>query len=456
MSPVVGIFSRDNEQSYRFLSDALRAEGWEVRCFTITNNNQLRFRDEASCCHLAILYHSKNRGRLNITNVTDSLYDEEITLLSDTLGKKNVIVVVDDVDRSSSGVKTLLLQNQPLLQEKAENMFLISKAEKFSQDLLKEKLTGILSHISKRVTQTRKENICRQMLVGAAQVVAGAVLQPLLMVVSIMQLVHRTTILCVQVMMPVQLVYRAIQGDRGHVATMSFFSCLVSCICYPCALLGLLVRHMWSSFCCPVSSRRTVGIFSRSASDDYEWLTRALNSSMFKNLVNESMSVYISNREEETFRDGVQNCDFTILYHTKNRGRINITNVTDSMYDEQLEYMSSYKGRVNVIVVVDDLEKADYEEKRRIIRHQPDIMKHAQDLVLVTANEKRHPHLLDPKLQSIKDLISAGSWRTVTFYDYLASMTGWVCRNVSWLLCCEKSKMPRSRDGGDLDSPLLA
>lgn len=95
--------------------------------------------------------------------------------------------------------------------------------------------------------------------------------------------------------------------------------------------------------CCSLPSGRVVGIFSRSAPDDYDWLTRALKSS---NLVKESRSVFISNREEHHFRDAVQDCDFTILYHTKNRGRINITNVTDSLYDEQLQYMSTYKGRV--------------------------------------------------------------------------------------------------------------
>lgn len=88
---VVGIFSREAEDFYHFLLEALRFHD-EVRTFTITNNGGSRFRDEVSQCDFAILYHSKNRGRLNITDVTDSIYDEELKHLSKTLGETRVLL----------------------------------------------------------------------------------------------------------------------------------------------------------------------------------------------------------------------------------------------------------------------------------------------------------------------------------------------------------------------------
>lgn len=89
---VVGIFSREGAESYHLLSQALQlvAEVWPS---TITNNGWSKFGDDVSQCDFAILYHSKNRGRVNITNVTDSLYDDELQYLSETLGKTRVIVL---------------------------------------------------------------------------------------------------------------------------------------------------------------------------------------------------------------------------------------------------------------------------------------------------------------------------------------------------------------------------
>ncbi|XP_075687608.1 uncharacterized protein LOC142656562 isoform X2 [Rhinoderma darwinii] len=225
---------------------------------------------------------------------------------------------------------------------------------------------------------------------------------------------------------------------------MSCFTSLISLILFPCALLGMVIKCMFSLICWPFSSRRVVGIFSRSASEEYEWLLRALNSSMFRNVVKNSRAIYISNREENVFREVVQQCDFTILYHTKNRGRINITNVTDSLYDEQLKFMFNSKGREKVIVIVDDLEMGDSEEKRRILQHQPDIMKYSHDLVLVTSNDKRQPQLLDKKLQQIRALISAQSWSAVNCWCYLLSMIGWACNNTF-----------RRRGTEELEEPLL-
>ncbi|CAN2391479.1 hypothetical protein PRIEUP_LOCUS1519, partial [Pristimantis euphronides] len=346
--PVVGIFSREDDSCYRFLSDFLKAQDWvrEVRHFTITNSGFQRLQEEASRCHCAVLYHSKNRGRLNITNVTDSLYDEELQDLSSKLGRRNVLVVADDLDRSCPEEKPRILRNQPLIRETAAELFLFSKMEKNDEDLLNEKL----QKVSQILRRGNSLPLSQQEVTARAPMV------------------------------------------RGHIDQC-------------------LQRNYTMQMICSCSrSSRVVGIFSRSSSNDYQWLTTALSSSMFKKCVQESRSICISNRDKRGFREAVWECDFNILYHTKNQGRINITNVTDSLYDDELQYMSSQKGRGNVVVVVDDLEKGDDEEKRRIQGYQPDIVTYAQDLILVTGSEKRQPQLLERKLQQIKALVSPGKW----------------------------------------------
>ncbi|XP_040211848.1 uncharacterized protein LOC120942940 isoform X6 [Rana temporaria] len=147
---VVGLFSREAEDSYHFLREALRFHDVlvrEVRTFTITNNGGSRFRDEVSQCDFAILYHSKKRGRLNITDVTDSIYDEELKHLSKTLGKENVLVVADDLDSTTQGDKAKILNSQPLIQERARDLILFRSDKNTYNKETQEKINKILSHI---------------------------------------------------------------------------------------------------------------------------------------------------------------------------------------------------------------------------------------------------------------------------------------------------------------------
>ncbi|KAG8433513.1 hypothetical protein GDO86_017703 [Hymenochirus boettgeri] len=102
-----------------------------VETFYISNNRRSFTRD-VSMCTFAILYHSKRRGRINVVNVTDSLYDEELEYLSQQLGKTNVIVVIDDVDDSSCSEKERIQSQQRNIKELATDLFLFSKEEKQS------------------------------------------------------------------------------------------------------------------------------------------------------------------------------------------------------------------------------------------------------------------------------------------------------------------------------------
>ncbi|XP_069840795.1 uncharacterized protein [Dendropsophus ebraccatus] len=128
-----------------------------------------------------------------------------------------------------------------------------------------------------------------------------------------------------------------------------------------------------------------VGIFSRSAESDYEWLKRRLESE-FSHIVR---PCYISNNGFQQFLEDMCWCDFGILYHTRNRGRINLTDVTDSLYDEELQYLSQKLDMNNVIVVIDDLTDSSDKEKDRILGAQPKLQRLAQDVFLFSTEEKK-------------------------------------------------------------------
>ncbi|KAM4632032.1 uncharacterized protein O3C94_018562 [Discoglossus pictus] len=129
-----GIFSRDNWSSYEWLIWFLRTflTASDVQPFYISNDSSMNFRDHVSSCKFAILYHSKKRGRINITDVTDSLYDEELEYMFRKLGREKIIVVIDDVEDSSEEEKTKILQSQPSIRKWAMDLFLVNEKEKQS------------------------------------------------------------------------------------------------------------------------------------------------------------------------------------------------------------------------------------------------------------------------------------------------------------------------------------
>lgn len=128
---LVGIFSREDESCYQWLSYRLvrYKNVKDVRSVTITNRFQ-RFQEETSKCNFAILYHSKKRGRVNVTDVTDSLYDEELQYLNDEYGRENVLVVIDDLDSSSEEEKRKILSHQPKIRDLAKKLFIFSAEDK--------------------------------------------------------------------------------------------------------------------------------------------------------------------------------------------------------------------------------------------------------------------------------------------------------------------------------------
>ncbi|XP_077129889.1 uncharacterized protein LOC143785102 isoform X2 [Ranitomeya variabilis] len=129
-----------------------------------------------------------------------------------------------------------------------------------------------------------------------------------------------------------------------------------------------------------------VGIFSRAVESEYEWLKAKLESQSF---VKSVRPYYISNSGMPEFSSNESRCDFGILYHTKNRGRVNLTDVTDSLYDEELEELSSTLEKKNVIVVIDDLTDSSEERKKEILKDQPKLGSLAADVFLFSEEEKK-------------------------------------------------------------------
>ncbi|XP_075174763.1 uncharacterized protein LOC142245709 isoform X1 [Anomaloglossus baeobatrachus] len=125
----VGIFTRSAKSDYEWLKTRLESE-FSVRPCYISNNGYREFSNNVSWCNVGILYHTQNRGRVNLTDVTDALYDEEIQELSRRLEKKNVIVVIDDLKDSGEERRNQILEGQPKLRDLAAEVILFSGDEK--------------------------------------------------------------------------------------------------------------------------------------------------------------------------------------------------------------------------------------------------------------------------------------------------------------------------------------
>ncbi|XP_040211490.1 uncharacterized protein LOC120942578 isoform X2 [Rana temporaria] len=150
-----------------------------------------------------------------------------------------------------------------------------------------------------------------------------------------------------------------------------------------------------------MEKKHTVGIFSRSDRKDYSWLISVLTSQHCSDWVQDVRSTVISNTLT-TFIGDASRCTFGILYHTKNRGGVNISDITGSLYDEEMKILHDLLGKENVIVVIDDLKDSSYEEKRRILNIQPSIETLACDLLLISNTEKTNTTTLVTKLKNLR------------------------------------------------------
>ncbi|CAJ0945525.1 unnamed protein product, partial [Ranitomeya imitator] len=152
-----------------------------------------------------------------------------------------------------------------------------------------------------------------------------------------------------------------------------------------------------------VIKHHRVGIFSRSDDRDYYWLVEKLRSEEFRSLVANVKSCFIYNSQRfQDFIDDINQGTVGILYHSKSRGRVNVTDVTDSLYDQELQTLHLILGKSNVLVIIDDLEDSGDYRKKGILQEQRSIAQWAADLVLVSHDDKMDSRLLRKKIDQLK------------------------------------------------------
>ncbi|XP_073505078.1 uncharacterized protein [Phyllobates terribilis] len=142
------------------------------------------------------------------------------------------------------------------------------------------------------------------------------------------------------------------------------------------------------------NQRHTIGIFSRDREAKYKWLINQLRMGMFQNVVEAILPIYVSNNARSVI-SGLSRSSFAIVYHTKKRGHLNITNVTDSLYDQELKDLSDHLGRSNVVVLVDDVEDSSDSNRRWILEEQR-LDAYATELILISEREKESANLTGP------------------------------------------------------------
>ncbi|XP_077129797.1 uncharacterized protein LOC143785030 isoform X2 [Ranitomeya variabilis] len=152
------------------------------------------------------------------------------------------------------------------------------------------------------------------------------------------------------------------------------------------------------------NQKHKVGIFSRDGEANSKWLINLLYT-MFQSLVGKVKPIYISN-SGGNFISGLSQSSFAILYHTKKRGRLNIANVTGSLYDEELKDLRDHFGRSNVVVLVDDVEDSGDSNRRRILEEQQ-LDSYATELILISEQEKESASLTGPNPSLSESPISA-------------------------------------------------
>ncbi|XP_069840801.1 uncharacterized protein [Dendropsophus ebraccatus] len=385
----VGIFTRASERDYSWLVAMLTSEEFQghvtnVRSCSISNNIFQKLINDIRDCTFGILYHSKNRGRVNITNVTDSLYDQELETLHMILGKEKVVVLIDDLEDSGEHRKTHILQHQHSIEALAADLLLVSNNDKMDEGrirVIKSDLMRLLRGPGGHPPHNKEVSRMR----SSFQPIPSYSRQPTT------DWFH----------------YNTIGGHPLHnkeVSRMpSSFPPMPSYNRQPTT--DLVRSHPRASNAKrrpspygrnraslalprPEMKAHRVGIFTRASERDYSWLVAMLTSEEFQGHVTNVRSCSISNNQFQKLINDIRDCTFGILYHSKNRGRVNITNVTDSLYDEELETLHMILGKENVVVLIDDLEDSGDKRKKRILKDQCSIGALAADLLLVSDNDK--------------------------------------------------------------------
>ncbi|XP_073491200.1 interferon-induced very large GTPase 1-like [Aquarana catesbeiana] len=136
-SSVIGVFSCSENSKFSWLKILLSSKEFgnhQVIFHQISPGNMKGFHSMVSHCKFGILYHCMDQGYKPLTDMENSLYDEELKYLSTTLGKSRVIVVMDKLGNSDEEAKCWTLENQPSLGMLARDVLLFSKQENTHQE----------------------------------------------------------------------------------------------------------------------------------------------------------------------------------------------------------------------------------------------------------------------------------------------------------------------------------
>ncbi|XP_040295703.1 centrosomal protein of 162 kDa-like isoform X5 [Bufo bufo] len=369
---VVGISSRSSEEDLRWLMEFIRGTFLElvsdVKYLPITNNNFLEWKDEMRRCSVGILYHTKRHGRINIVDVDGALYHDELQSLYNTLGKSKVLVVVDDLENCSDSERERILDTQSSLRHRSSQLLLFPETGKIEE--AKKKKEEFLKFLGNNAGG-------EDLQVNTKNPEGG-------------------------------LIWKSI---KDRIPGASFFSSGFS----PFSShqnsretsSDPKQNYLSKGLGGKRKSRLKVIIFSRSAQSNYEWLMEWLKTKCVMRPID--VHAFCITNNSTRFYSELPNCSFAILYHTQKQGRLNVTDVTDSLYNEELKELSAFLGRENVIVVIDDLQNTDYTKKNQILRNQPSISRLAWDLYLFNELKKNPENLKDiqrilmGKIEKIQD-----------------------------------------------------
>ncbi|XP_053550722.1 interferon-induced very large GTPase 1 isoform X2 [Bombina bombina] len=282
---IVGITSRCAEEKLKWLIDLLNSACFsglvsEVRFVYISNRNFIEWKQEVKKCCVVILYHTVHHGGLNITDIDAALYNDELLYLSQSRGQGNVIVVVDDLEQTDDDKRQIILKNQPSIGRYSCELLLIPTKQKETAFLTK----------CRRLQPVQPRGPSQQSGTPSSKEDLGPT--------------------------------KSKQPKHSDSKQESLTS----------PERNFRIR--------PSLHKHRISIFSRAASSNYQWLVSQLMGPSFRNLLEKDVScVYISNNYSQ-FLQKTSECTFAILYHTRKHGRINITDVTDSLYDKELGDLS--------------------------------------------------------------------------------------------------------------------
>lgn len=137
----VGIFSRCPRTDYTWLQSLLKSPNLQDLVDDVTT---FRISDKGIegiiNCSFGVLYHRRRQGAVRIVEE----YDSEMDHLSATLGRFNVLVIMDDVENSSWKEKERILYSQPGIRRYARNLLLITKEDKKNEEKMLTKLREVL------------------------------------------------------------------------------------------------------------------------------------------------------------------------------------------------------------------------------------------------------------------------------------------------------------------------